>query len=259
MRNFDFDLGAKISSLYKDGYTVTAISNILQVSGDRVRRWLKYDNAYRISARFSAPSYLNEEQNSMLIGLMLGDGSLIKSKPNHNARLKVDRQLQDKDYLQWNYKVFEEFSSSGLSRIDTFDKRYDKNYSVYHFATCTNKLFTKLSDLWYPNNKRKIVPININIDPLALAVWFLDDGSIYKSGQRNFLISLMTCGFTYEENKLLLDKLKNSYGIEGKISLKDNKYHYLRFDVTNSSIIIKLIDKHIPVNVMKRKTIWRKI
>lgn len=68
------------------------------------------------------------------------------------------------------------------------------------------KCFIKKTD----NKYIKIVPLNIEefLTPLALAIWFMDDGSNLGKGAR-----IATNCFTLEEVKFLCNVLKNKFNI----------------------------------------------
>ena len=49
---------------------------------------------------------LNNYQQSILIGSLLGDGGLYSDGWNKNYRLVIDRGEKQKDYLFWKFEVF---------------------------------------------------------------------------------------------------------------------------------------------------------
>ena len=67
-------------------------------------------------------------------------------------------------------------------------------------------MFYKLTD----NKYIKIIPLNIEeyLTPLALAIWFIDDGSLFNKGAK-----LAINYFTFEEVNFLCKVLKRKYNI----------------------------------------------
>jgi hypothetical protein len=55
------------------------------------------------------PLAFTQEQNEFFTGLMLGDGGLTWGKTSNFPRLSMTRQVQDKDYLFWQYDIFKDF------------------------------------------------------------------------------------------------------------------------------------------------------
>ena len=82
--------------------------------------------------------------------------------------------------------------------------------------------------MWYQEiflnsqKRKKIVPPNIEqllIDPIALAIWYLDDGT-----KRNYnACRFATQSFSLEENKLLQSTLERNFNLTIKIEEWWNK------------------------------------
>lgn len=129
---------------------------------------------------------LSKLQKEVLVGTLLGDGCLETQNNGRTYRLKVEHSLQQKDYVDWKYKVFKnwvltepkirEYSAYGLDRNN------------YRFSTVSNGSLRFYAQQFYQNGK-KIVPKLISklLTPLVLAVWFMDDGST-KSHQHKALV-----------------------------------------------------------------------
>lgn len=70
-------------------------------------------------------------QKEIIIGLLLGDAFLEKSKPSHNARLRIEQSYPEKaEYLHSLYTTFKSLTNSEPSIIKRkSDKRTGKIYS----------------------------------------------------------------------------------------------------------------------------------
>lgn len=87
----------------------------------------------------------------------------------------------------------------------------NKNYNFAEFVTLTHPEFTKYFRLFYPFNKKQ-VPKNIDdllVNPLSLAIWFMDDGSAEYAGA-----SLQTHSFTKEDVEKLMKCIKLNFKID---------------------------------------------
>jgi len=201
-------------------------------------------------------------QNEVLIGLMLGDGCLFKRTPGSNAHLTVNRAIFDIEYLDYNYKIFQNLCKSGVKLHKWNDTYFGGVKISCQFGSRSLPCFTKKHDLWY-KNRVKIIPESFTQDwltDLVLAIWFLDDGTCAVQTQNpdKLAIRLYTNCFSKDEVELLRKYL----------SLKLNEYFTLGTDkrTPNQWIIIgsdsaarayfKKIDKIIP-KCMDRKCIWR--
>ena len=97
---------------------------------------------------------------------------------------------------------------------------------MYNIKTVQFSSFNWIRFLWYPKGV-KIVPIEIRdyLSPLALAVWFMDGGSLQSPGAK-----LNTAGFTHAECIFLSNLLMELYGLKvsvNKVGKKDQYYLYI--------------------------------
>jgi hypothetical protein len=115
---------------------------------------------------------LNNIQHQVLIGGLLGDSCLEMGNKSKNARLKIERQLLDKNYLEWQYSIFKNLCSAGIKEYNRFDKRYNKYYNSCYFKTKTSELLTAYYNKWYIN-KIKCIPNDIELTSLVLAIYHL--------------------------------------------------------------------------------------
>ena len=165
---------------------------------------------------------LNTEQKEILIGTILGDGHLEQN--GKGVRLRVDHGIKQKDYVVWKYERFRNLSPSEPRIIKAFHKKEMKTYERFHFSTYSNGVFQEWRDLFY-KDRIKIIPENIKeifTSPLSLAVWMMDDG--YKRNDCNAL-RLNTDLFQYEEQKILVDCLKENFDVDSTIHKKGNTYN----------------------------------
>ena len=89
-------------------------------------------------------------------------------------------------------------------------------------------------------NKYGEIPNKIlnEIDERGLAIWFMDDGSVYKN-----TVNIHSNSFSYDTHLKFVELFKK-FGIECNI-LKSRKYYYLKFDIINSEKFINIIYKYI--------------
>ena len=171
------------------------------------------------------PKQLTTLQEEVLIGSMLGDGSLELAKTSTYPRLKIDRQITDKDYLLWEHSIFENLCSKyGIMERRYYDKRYDKTY--YHIIMRTRAVpaFLPYYEQWYPEGK-KIVPENLKLTPMILAVLLADDGCIVRNGKRSLTLKISVEGFGKAGagliSRLLSETLGGTFPIYQKIKNRD--------------------------------------
>ena len=118
---------------------------------------------------------LNQVQISVLIGSLLGDGTLRKALGKLNALFEVNHTFKQKVYVDWKYEQYKLLVLTPPKARPGNGKRI-----AYRFTTQSLPVFTQFYKRFYVN-KRKIIPSGLQLDPLALAVWFMDDGSKSRS------------------------------------------------------------------------------
>jgi hypothetical protein len=158
-------------------------------------------------------SELTEFQQAVLVGTLLGDGSIAKHGNHH--RLFVKHKAAHLALAAWKREVFEDFTSMPLHHFD--QRLNDRLYPCVQFVTRTNPIFSIWRDRFYRDG-RKVVPTNIAdlLEPASVGVWFMDDGTAERSG-----VSFQTHSFRTEETQLLARSLHERYGL--KTSLNRNK------------------------------------
>ena len=152
---------------------------------------------------------------SIIIGSLLGDGHLEKRKRGIGTRIKFEQSNKNVEYLMWFHSYF---STRGYCNINKpeLKKRIRKNGEIYfHYSinTFTFFSFNWIHDMFYMCSEGKyvkIIPHNIEqyLTPLALAIWFMDDGSKLKKGAK-----IATNCFTYKELSQLCEILKNKFNL----------------------------------------------
>jgi hypothetical protein len=118
---------------------------------------------------------------------------------------------------------------------------YHYRINSYTFSSFNwiHEMFYKLIDKRYI----KIVPLNIGeyLTPLALAIWFMDDGSSLGKGAR-----IATNCFTLEEVNFLCNVLKSKYNINATPNKcgKDKGY-ILYIHVNSMNIFTKIVKPYL--------------
>lgn len=113
--------------------------------------------------------------------------------------------------------------SGPISLYIRFDKRTQKTYQKAGFSTCTSPIFRSFRESFYPNGK-KIVPANIQSllhSRLALAVWYLDDGSL-KTDCKAF--RLHTNSFLFSEVQALQKTIELNFDIRSTLHKQNQSF-----------------------------------
>lgn len=168
---------------------------------------------FNVTRYFSQEEHeLSEMQEQMILGSLLGDMSLRldESNRNNNARLYIVQSIQQEELFMKKVEILSEFMGSYRLYTPNSDSRTGKVYESWRGNSKAHKVFTDIFTLLYPNGIKTITQKYLNKinNPIALAYWFMDDGS--SNG------TLATNCFSEQEVNLLMYWLKNKWGIESR-------------------------------------------
>ena len=168
--------------------------------------------------------------NSIIIGSLLGDGSIERSGTHGKGRwlFAESHTEKQKEYIEWKARLIPD------SRIELLNRSFGK---VYRLRTKPDEIYLKLRNEWYPNG-RKIIPKSLmnTMDETVLAVWYMDDGDKPGGRKMKYLdgnsirnnARIATAGFSYKENLFLRRILHKRFGIQPEVK-KDGEYYRLYF------------------------------
>lgn len=192
----------------------------------------------------------------IVYGMLLGDSSIINDKRSRsqNAMISTTQGEKQLGYLRIKQQMFgaENFaiykSKSGYCDNAVYIGRLisDINIANHVLADC------------YINGKKTITKAMADkLTPVSLALWYLDDGTIRhrnKDDRNSPAIQISTCGFSKEENEILIEMLQNRFGVEANLRLEKNKYWTIYITTKGTEVFLNLIKDYIPKS-MKYKTL----
>ena len=169
-----------------------------------------------------------KRQEEIIIGSLLGDGHLARTTRGYAFR--VNHGLIQREYVDWKYRELELFTNSQPGVYGT----------SYYFRTISHPYFDDLRSVFY-RESRKIVPdeFELWLTPLALAVWFMDDGT--REGKQ---VRLNTQCFTRDEHDKLARILEATLGIATTINRDKDRYR-LRIQEESMPRFRQLVRPHI--------------
>lgn len=186
---------------------------------------------------------LSELQRVVVIGTILGDGCLISSRSGAAARLQVRHQYKHIEYVMWKYQFFKNWV--------TTNPRYDQCNNSIVFRTVCHPDLMEVRQLFYTSKGVRTIPGNIEkylVEPLSLAIWFMDDGSCFPYELR---YKLSSYGFGEEGNLLLKECLERNFNLKSRI-YNDGKGYYINFFKDNALLFYQLVKPYV-INCMKYK------
>lgn len=143
--------------------------------------------------------------------------------------------------MQWKYRVFRNwvFTPPKISfRYKDDGTKYPKSF---WFRTVRHPEITYFWKKFYPRGKKVIQPeIDIYLNPVALAIWIMDDGSYSKK-----TISINTYAFPKEQIKISQKAIEKNFQTKSKCYPDRDKGYRLFFSYFETTKLIAIIEKHI--------------
>lgn len=170
---------------------------------------------------------LSSIQRDVLVGTVLGDGSLKISRSGKAAQLQICHSFKAKEYVFWKQQIFKNWVFA--------EPRYHQINNSLIFRTVSHSLIFEYMKLFY-RDRIKIIPQNISDilkSALSLAVWFMDDGNGYL---KNNAFRISTYAFGLEGNLLLKECLSKNFGLDVNL-WKDSKGYQIYIPINNGSAI----------------------
>jgi hypothetical protein len=108
---------------------------------------------------------LLSSEMEVIVGSLIGDGTLSKSGKNY--RLRVGHTVKHSDYVEWKYQLLKRLCITSPQQVST-------TQSV-RFGTIGHPELSQLRHQWNLNGV-KTIPAKFKLTPLMIAIWLMDDG-----------------------------------------------------------------------------------
>lgn len=208
----------QLDLLYDSAAALNYIENMTLICSICVskRLYSSTPEVNKFSVKYKNKYELTQEQKEALIGIMLADGHLERSKPSHNSRFRVEHTYPEQESYVFSIKIL--FASlikmEPTIIVRKADPRTGKVYKSIYIRTLMFPCLNFYHDLFY-QGKIKIVPSNLQdlLTPRGLAHIIMGDGFIY-----NDVIWLCTESFTKSEQELIITVLESKFGIKAAVN-----------------------------------------
>lgn len=194
---------------------------------------------------------ITPERKQLLIGGVLGDGCVIKpSFARHYSYIEY-HCLKQKDYCLWKSKIFGVPLKKKLY-WESRNKYTDKNYSgrigvfeQYGFTLPSHPYLDVLHSKFYTPKKSLPEDLLKELNPLGLAVWYLDDGQyVNLSKRKKFLISIHHKFNNFKEEEFIIKFFKEHFDLDCKVFHRKT-CDTIRFNTASSYRFIEIVKPYI--------------
>ena len=167
---------------------------------------------------------VEDDLKQLLIGSILGDGCFCSvSKTTKNMCLSIAHSIKQKDYLEYKWSILNKYNLVPPIRENTIhNNRYTHDLTECRFKTRLNPIFTEIRNNNYDETGHKRVKEDFvkDLEPLGLAIWYMDDGYATKNS-----CILSTCSFTIEEQNILAKILLDKFDLHFNVGKHDNSMY----------------------------------
>lgn len=235
-----------VDSLLKEGKNYTEIAQIIGVTRNSIGRFCRKHYGCLTdrgkATRQSIP--ISDIEQQILFGGLLGDFCV--SPHNKTFRGAVCHSIKQIEYAKYLHNTLNNIT--GMFRYIKV-KANNKIYDECSFTIKPNIQLETLYNSFYGDfGGKKDVPYDLSLlTPLAISIWFMDDGFLLNNGHSKTL-GFSTCSFSLEGLLRLQKFLKEQYNVETII----RKNFYLIVRRSSALTLCNLISPYI-IDSMKYK------
>jgi len=182
---------------------------------------------------------LSQKTKEIILGSVLGDGSLKIHSGYKNARFSFRHSVIQKSYFYWKVDQLSDVSAQkSVFKQDNKNGDFGSNDKLRFQSSALPEL-TELFELIHKEGKFVVDRSWLNeLTGLSLALWWLDDGAIISNGRKGVLC---TDGFSRLSNEALACYLKDVWKIDVKIGIVRGEKEYYRLYFYSSKELKKFL------------------
>lgn len=177
----------------------------------------------------------NADQMQILWGGFLGDSSVAEK-----GEYRFGHSSKHEDYFRWKMAALTPFFRESVERFG--HGRFSSHSFLTACGSQSHPWFAPLRHLYASGKKEIDSSFLSRLGPLALAVWYQDDGSRLCSGKQFSGCAFATHGFSAESVLLLRNWLAERFNIQSfAVSRNKKKQFEIRLNTTNAKRLFSII------------------
>ena len=173
----------------------------------------------------------NKYLTTIIAGSLLGDGYVSNiTRIEGNSRFEFSQIIDHTDYVDWFAERLGIITSINTSIVHRVANGINvKQQKV--IKTKTHPFYTKFRHRMYPNGHKVVDPHYLTLlDNEMLAIWYMDDGSLaLNTANSQASVYLYTDNFSYGDNLLLREALKEKTGFIWNIHKRQSKQGHIKY------------------------------
>lgn len=186
---------------------------------------------------------LTPVEKAMMFGTLLGDGHMRENAGR--VRLKIEHATRYSGFVKWKYQKLKRLCPTTSPPYRATDAK------TFLFSTSETPKYCFVHRLFYKakwdskKNKVRYVKMitqelldSLPVDPLLLAVWFMDDATARNDAYSG---KLYTMGFGPDGTQLLRDYIQDAYGLDTNVIWNNRAKNQKCLSIT-AKVFPKFID-----------------
>ena len=179
-------------------------------------------------------------QEQVLLGKMLGDGSLHVNEDAVSARLTFGHVEKHREYVEWTKRALGSLASSKISKVTS-----GYGSSMLQSRTSMSAHIHALLHDFAQDHARHIPESAIeSVGPIALAFWYMDDGSLAHAAGQEDRALFAICRYDAESAAVAV-RIFAKFGI-GATLYQAEGYNRIRLNKRDAEKLFLLIAPYMP-------------
>lgn len=180
---------------------------------------------------------ITKKQRDLIIGLAIGDGSI------NCGRLQILQCEKQKKYVEWKYQLL---NSYGIKTTDIKEKN-NNGFKAYYFKTIPYDFIKTIGNTLYSPQKRITRKILNRLNPITLAIWYMDDGGLSQKRANGIIHAndlMLNTGLQKEENQVIIDYFAEVWDIHFT-QVKNHNVYRLRCGTKEARKFIEIVKPYV--------------
>lgn len=192
---------------------------------------------------------LSPSKMQVLLGKLLGDGSLSLHPTAKTAHVTFSHRFDDQEYLGWTREALGELDSG---TTDVLTSGFGTN--MVRGRTINNFFIREKFESFLQSGQKQVPEwVADELTPLAMAFWYMDDGSLGHHDDQEDRVHFAVCGFNDDSCTVLLRGLAR-LGIQGQLykSGSEENHNRIRLNADEAEKFFLMVAPYIPPSMQRK-------
>lgn len=198
---------------------------------------------------------LSDRSTAIILGSLLGDGSLQIHEPYRNARFSFRNSHKQEEYFSWKVRALDEISGEQCVWKQGNDGKDGWGGLKLRYQSRALPSLTDIHVLTHKGGAFRIRRTWLNqLTPLSLAIWWCDDGSLIGNSRKGVFC---TDRFSHNDVAILDRYMKKVWGITTSAGRVGNTEQYRLWIRSTEDMkkFLRIILPYLPVASMLPKVL----